>query len=395
VFEPLFTSVFGAKQRREAKMMKAILIKKDFKNILLIQIPILLLFVGYQINWLYEDSIIAPAFNAVILSLVAVFLLKHINVKFVGILLFSALIIAGVALNPVKAMAAMLMFGYGYCTIIKAEKPLNQILRILFIVNTIVIIFQLIGVDSIFYKFQFYSEARTEFTKFIDLLNGEDNYVYMHQSRPSGIFPSTIYLSVFHFLIFGQLIASESYGHKAMKFLTGIAFALVGSTTTAIFFLFSLIVLFRKKQLIYFQYGFLSGMVFLYTFLYSIYFQNYTLAGRLSRVDTRLVNTETASSLFTGNFEIFALISVSFVSFILVMGFYFRKHGQFSILAVLLFLMMCIGPLVLHPIIEDIRYWFIVGTAFGQLFISFSTPIKKTNEPKFEYLNDRSFESMS
>ncbi|MCE9619640.1 MAG: hypothetical protein K8R92_07000 [Planctomycetes bacterium] len=331
--------------------------------ILLVQLPVLLLFFQYQINWLYEDSVVRTASNVVILSLAGMFLLKNCDLPFMGFFVVVLFLVAATVLgSPSKALAAALMFAYGYGCVARADRFLNRSLRMLLLLNAVLILLQVLGVDSLLYRFQFYSPDWTSYNSFLD---GETRLVPVHQSRPPGIFPSTIYLSIFECLVFGQLATSRSYGGKTVKFLTGVAFALTGSTTSSMLFVLSLFFPSRKGPFRYFQGGFLLGLLFVYLFLYPIFLENYSLDIKLSRFGDRLFD-EGGHSTLTDNFGTFAIVSLFLVVLLFGLGRYLKMRGKFSLFGTLIFLIVGITPLLIHAILEDVRYWFIVGTACGQ-----------------------------
>lgn len=365
--------------------LKNILLIQIPKNVFWVQVPVLLFFLGYQISLQYEDSITKSILNISALAIAAGFLLKSRNVKFVGILFCLVFFVGGVLLkDPRMAMLAALMFAYGYCVVVKAEESLNRVLRVMLVANTIIILCQLVGVDAVFYKFQFYDKYSSN-EIFSSFLTGEGGgYVPPSQARPSGMFPSTIYLSVFECLIFGQLIASKTYGRKAMKFLTGFTFALTGSVASTMLFLFSLLFLSRRKQLVYFQCGFLLGLMFLFIALFPIYIQNYTPENMLVHFGTRLVDPG-EHSVLTANILSFGVVVLLICILILGIGFYLKKRGMFSFFGMLIFLIVCVAPVLIHAILEDIRYWFIIGVACGQLRLgSFQLHPQKIRANKFQ-----------
>lgn len=341
---------------------------KQIKNILFVHIPVVLLFFQYQINWLYEDSLIKPALDIAIFTLVALFVIKQSDIKFVraGMLVIFLVAILMLPGMP-KAIAAALVFGYGFCIVAKSNNSFNYALKVLFIINGIIILLQIIGIDAIFYKFQFYSPENPE--AFIAFWNDEEGHVPVFQSRVSGVFPSTIYLALFQFLIFGQWIASKNHGNNNISFLTGFIFALIASTVSVLLFLFSFIYLLRKKRSFYFQFGFLMGLLFLIVFCPPIFDENYSFAEKVTRIDTRFTDDGGHSALTDSlvNFSI-ALCLIS----VLLSGlwFYAKKWGQLNAMDVITFLLVSISPLLVHAILEDVRYWFVLGATFAQLYIS-------------------------
>lgn len=327
----------------------------------------ILLFLGYQVNWIYEDSPVKIAFDIVIFIFMAIFVIRKSNIKFVRPGMLFIFLLAVLILSSVpKAISAAVIFGYGYCVVIKANSSLNQALKVFFIINGVVILLQNIGVDAIFYKFQFYSP---QWEQFLPLLNNEEGYLQPHQSRAPGIFPSTIYLALFQFLIFGQFIAIKNKDHHAMNFIIGFVFALISSTVSVLLFIFSFIYLLRKDRSFLFQIGFIIGALFLSIFLTPIFDENYTVADKLSRIDVRFVDAGGHSAL-TDNVVTFSILLCIVGVFIAAVWLYAKKFGRFSAIAAITFLIVTISPLLVHQILEDVRYWLVLGTAFAQLYIS-------------------------
>ncbi|TAL61109.1 MAG: hypothetical protein EPN84_08540 [Legionella sp.] len=348
----------------------ALLKESGLQNILFIYIPIILLFFQYQINWLYpeSDSSIRIAYYGMLFITGLLFVLKRINTKLVVAILLQALLLACIEIGSiVHIVMAALFLMYGYCIVLASNSSLNKILKLLFFVNAIVMLCQLLGIDENFYAYQFYS---TNTSNFISFLNGETTgHVNAHQGRMPGIFPSTISLSVFQFLIFEQLVASKIYGNKVIYFFTGFIFAITGSTVSLMLFVFSFLFLFKKRKLIYFQLGFIVSLLVLFCFFYAIFEYNYSVEAKLSRIQTRFIS-EGGNSLLTSNYINFIAIVFSMLSWIVARKIFNRFRAQSNILNIILFLLMTISPLIIHPLQRDIHYWFIVGCSVAHYIAS-------------------------
>jgi hypothetical protein len=141
-----------------------------------------------------------------------------------------------------------------------------------------------------------------------------------------------------------------------------------GSTVSVMLFLFSLVFVFKKKKLLYFQLGFLVAIIILFYFFNSIFEFNYTLQTKLSRIDSRFLSNA-GSSLFTNNFFDFIVIVCSLL--IWVMRKFLKQlwNGE-NIANLLLFLLMIVSPLLTHPLQNDIHYWLIVGVSLAHYMAS-------------------------
>jgi len=348
-----------------------LLIKKSsLEKLLFIYIPVVLLFFQYQISWIYAESdpTIQITYYCIIFIFTLAFVLQKANSKFVWKLLLIGLMIGSIVIdNPVHiAMSAWFLI-YGYCLVMVSNESFNKILKFLFLLNAVVMICQLLGVNSIFYAYQNYSNNTTNFISFLD--NETTGYVRAHQARMSGIFPSTISLSVFQFLIFGQLVASKAYGSKFGHFFVGLIFSMAGSTVSVMLFISSIIFVFQKYRLVYFQVGFLLGVFILFYFFNSIFEFNYTLETKLSRIDSRFFS-DAGNSLFTSNFLGVVIIVCSMLAWVMRKFLKQLWDGE-NIFKLLLFLLMIVSPLLIHPLQDDIHYWLNVGVSLAQYMVSY------------------------
>lgn len=263
--------------------------------------------------------------------------------------------------NGYKAIAIPVIFFYGYSLVINSRNIFNSTLIFIFLINSFLIISQVLGIDEVFYKFQFYSHNPTNI--FIRYISGESGIPPDFQYRVSGIFPSTIFLSLFQILIFGIWISSNEKINSAIKFFVGFIFALIGSTVSLILFIYSFFYIGRVINKYIFQLGFIMGLFFLITFCPEIFDLNYTFEEKLMRIDTRFFDPSGNSSL-TDNLPTFIFFVVVMIITLLVIRIYIKRIEFLSISS---FILMCISPLIVHPLFTDIRYWLVLGAASGLL----------------------------
>ena len=161
-----------------------ILSRNSVRRAAFVYLPVALLFLEYQISWQFEHSPVRFFYGFVILSLITLFLLRYGQVRHLGLLLGFGTLTSIIAVSGVaKALASTLILAYGYCLVIRAEKSFSQILAILFVINAVLIVCQVMGVGSEFYHFQTYSE---NWHSYISFLKGEKGDIPVHQQRASG-----------------------------------------------------------------------------------------------------------------------------------------------------------------------------------------------------------------
>jgi hypothetical protein len=341
--------------------------ERPFNNLLLIYFPVMLLFFQYQLNAFCVDDLSVFRLTSIALLIISAvtFIYKFTYSNQLVRLLIPCLLLAGLVLKDVfYAGMAVLFFIYAYSLVSTADKNLNNALKTLFFLNSIIMIIQLLGVNEFFYKFQNYSYPTSDFVSFFNGETGDNVMIKAHQGRMPGIFPSTIALSMLQILVFGQLIASKEYGSILTYLFTGLMFALSGSTFSFGLFALSIMFLFKKNKIIYFHLGFVGGLIILFCFFHSIFEYNYAFDVKYSRIGSRLFDDDT-SLLTTSGLKFFILIfsMLGLVAMKKIDAIY-KKINFFHLI---LFMILVVSPLIIHPIQKDIRYWFIIGSGFAQL----------------------------
>lgn len=345
------------------------MLNNKLKIFFFIQLPFLLLFMQYQVNWLYSDvnPTIVLFFNVITMAIATLFVIKYSRDKVTSILfLLGALMGIFLFCDLFKALGIAVFLAYGYSSMLKSKNSLNQILVIFFVINAFLIVVQTLGINSWFYSYQFYSP---NWTRINPWLSNADGYIPLHQMRASGVFPSTIYLSLFQCLIFSQLISSTHFSVRSVRFLIGFIFALIGSTVSVMLFLFTLLFVFSKRSILYFHLGFILCIFLLFAFSPELYGLNYDLDGKLARFYTRFIDVE-GNSVFTSNLINFVMM-ISILSFFLGSCFVvLRKRISFDLLNIVIFFIVTITPMMFHYILGDIRYWYIVGGSLAHLMMT-------------------------
>jgi hypothetical protein len=366
----------------ESLSSSLIIRKEAVRRAALVYLPVTLLFFEYQISWQFEHSSFRFFYGLVIVCLTALFIRKCGRVRFLSSLLALGAIACLVVVNGVpKALASTLIFAYGYCVVIRADRSFSRVLIALFLLNSAVVLCQVLGLGSWFYRFQTYSE---NWQTYISFLTGEKGTIPVHQQRVSGIFPSTIYLSLFQILIFGQLTSSLISWNKNLKFVAGVIFSLIGSTVSLMLFLFSFPFLLRKRSLWYFQFGFLFGALLLATFLPDLFALNYDWADRFTRVNTRFVDSG-GHSVLTASLGNFLVVLAMLGCLLLIPLMIARYRKRVDFIAVAAFLIVCVSPMIVHDIVDDIRFWFVVGTACAHFAIAAARLHRQnTRQPPFD-----------
>jgi hypothetical protein len=196
-------------------------------------------------------------------------------------------------------------------------------------------------------------------------LMSNDDATPIQQLRPTGLFSNTIHISLFQ-IIFWLLLLIYDY-NKSIYFLFGIFLALLGSTTAMIFGGVIILSAFVSANFLFAVLGWFVAM-FLYSyFLPTVFDVNYSFFEIVRSLEVRFdsnLNNSMIQALGLFEFEEWMLY---FVVLGLLFAVVLLLHLGFA--GFLYSLLLCFGvfvPLILHPIILDIKYAFLYGIVSGQ-----------------------------
>lgn len=261
---------------------------------------------------------------------------------FVETLILVSLI--SIVLKTPKPFGLALFFFFGYC-ITKYNSPtIRFCLNNLIILNTVLMLFQICGDFPKLHEFQFYSE------KIPVNVHNLGDIIPLSQLRPPGIFPSTIYLSLFQiFCVSFFLIEQKPVSFAETIYLVSFL-SLAQSTTSVILFLIIFFLLIRKQKKII---AVLIVFCIYYFFLPKKFLHyNFNLNEFMVSVNSRLSFMETipANSQFT-------LIFSSIILFVIICGLIKNRKKRYKVVLISLLIL----TLFLHSLAFSAFYWLFLG----------------------------------
>jgi hypothetical protein len=208
--------------------------------------------------------------------------------------------------------------------------------------------FQLTGEFGFLSVFQDYYISES-----ISIFDSND-WFPLFQIRPSGIFPSTIYLSFFLSLAVAYVLNLKATKYNNLIYIF-IALSLVVSGSTFGLLMCLLIIIFNFNIILSF-YILLSTII--YCFFIPDYFlnYNYNLEDLFSSIQTRITPNSDGSfnSLISKNLLFFGTFL-----FLLMVFLYFKKlHKNFILIINIIIILI---PLIIHDFIFSIAYSFFCG----------------------------------
>ena len=240
----------------------------------------------------------------------------------------------------------------------------NRAICILIIINFIIICMQFLGLHESFYYLSHSSHDSIRSFSFLQ----KDGYLPQHQHRPHGLFASTIQLSLFEIFVLVILLLQKEIC-IIFYIIFGVTLILTGSTTSILLCIISLLLVVLNRKM---AFVIISGVV---TYLlcmkaFPFFLQsNYSIDLVFSRFDSRL-NIENTHSFLTyaklipstkSLIIIFMTICSLLVFIIINYSIYYAAH-------LLVGLSIILVPLLLHPILNDMRYTFLFAYITSNLF---------------------------
>ena len=259
--------------------------------------------------------------------------------------------------NIVPVFIAALLIKYSFDIFCCREKEIGKILIVIFFVNAVLVLFQFIGIDEIFYAHQAYSyhpNSEYSFLQSADIL-------ILQQWRPSGLFPSTIYLTLFTVIFYSYIALTSVKINKVVYIASGFVFPFFGSTSALFLVCLAFFFYFLNRKMLYFAVGGLFSGVFLY-FAFPASFQlNYgnghLLASFASRFDVMQGNSFFMTHWVIGLILLFGLFLYLFYKLFsksLLVN-YKKTYYNLSVLFLL------VVPQIIHSNIADSRYGLLCG----------------------------------
>lgn len=257
-------------------------------------------------------------------------------------------------------MIFFLFFSASYLIIQKDSAILDPSIKILIYINTAIMIIQVTGTIPLFNSYQFYYPNVADW-HYKNIFTDTIPYAPMNQWRPSGIFPSTIYLSACQILIIAYLyLKNNAVGNFTTSVLT---LMLAVSASTASVLLAILVLLFGKNRQsalkFFLLYSFWLGLYVLFMPEFFIRI-NYSWVDLLRSLSTRLLESEDGikhSAIAGYGIHLIILFFLAIV--------YAKFKRNSNLRGVTFFLILVVSPLVLHDFTKAAFYWFLLGLTYS------------------------------
>jgi hypothetical protein len=252
------------------------------------------------------------------------------------------------------------------------ESAFLNAIKFIFVINLLVTVAQILGIADFFYYHMFYFPEGTGYTNILqyNLLTEIDHEVFSTpQMRPSGIFPSTIYYTFFHMIVFYLLIVSEKF--KSRWYII-FAFSSIISGSSAILLIVScsLVLVFNNIKLIFLFSSYVLFMLIGFSVQYPWFAWSYNVKNITDSFFSRGYDLAGKQLL-----SIYAMYQSSFISFMivsLVLGYFLQTSIRYVFIVVIILL-----PLVIHNLYHFIGYLFLISIVF--------TYATKSNEKRKPY----------
>ena len=279
-----------------------------------------LLFIVIIVNYQnYEDSYIGSKsvkkiFDFVIaISCIAFLFLKNkeilSNYKLNLIVIFLFIVAALVSIS-IKPIYLCLIFFVGKYFGRNEDLYFYRLLKFLVVSNIIIMLVQVMGISIYLSSFQYYGNSGLSP---INIFHEPSEVWYPdNQIRPSGIFPSTIYLSIFETSLIGYLVLSNIKIEYYYRILLAIFFVITGSVTSFILVCSTVLASMMRLSKLKIAYLYLLTII-IYIIIMPQYFveSNYSLIHLLESMWTRFIYADGGnSSILLIPYYILSLIGI-------------------------------------------------------------------------------------
>lgn len=345
-----------------------------------------MLIAEFQTNVL-ASSLLKITYDIVIACLIAALFLLTDKPSIRFLIAYVVLFCIGLLFSGVLKSAYLpFCFYFGYVLLRVYKERALILLTLLMFFNLALIGLQIVGINEIFYVQQNYYDNVGNipfrnlftYTKSIEFLP-------LTQLRPSGIFPSTIFLSYFQFFLALYYFTGDRCMGKFFYFFLSLLFVLTGSTASMLLAIF--IYLFGEDRLVSrrFLYSYIISLIIYYLLLPSYFFDyNYSLQDLFLSINSRyFLESTTGAAGLSGWFLLFLSFLIGIA---LIADFYIKAH-VFRSLAFAG--MLLVSPIIVHNAAGSPFYWFYAGSVIGYYSISRHVDYREIGRKMANYLKGR------
>lgn len=335
-----------------------ILLKKRFNIEIVLFIIFNVLF--YTNSALEAHNIVF--YNSVIKAFIAInilLLLLKTNKFFALLYLFLSipLFLFGL-INILKFFSFFFIFYISYQLVINYSSNIKKILVIIFFLNAIFILIEINGlIPQLAYYQIYYTSLPYENSLFV-----ENAWFPLFQIRPSGLFHSTIYMSLEVIFIMAILM----HPVKNNFLIVTITFVAVFSGSTAIFLSILILIASTIKvngsKVIFKFFILILFWLLIYYFVYPSFFSyNYNYLNYIGSFSTRF-DIDSTSSSFTANKNLFLALSffMLLTSMLYLIANKYTFNTRYIYITILLIIMLTI-----HNFIFTLKFYMNIGLLIG------------------------------
>lgn len=324
----------------------------------MIGIVVFLVLISPTINSLVnERDWLRDAFYFLILAtaVLAVLLIEQRN--YLPVIIAASMLLAiSYSQGPVKGVGFALTFYLAYIGATRYRVAFFYSILCAAILNYFFMLGQLSGHFEVLYSFVNYANAADP-VPFLSVDSVPVNY--LPQIRPSGLFPTTTYISVFCILLFSvALFEKESLIKYVLAFIG--SFFMVTGATIGLFLavIFAALLLPRARIAAWLVLGYLFTIIVYFVIVPELAQYNFSIADFRASVMNRVMD----ESILIINPELLLFIMLIFGVLVFIGLFKIKEYAYLVAPLSLVFL-----PILLHDIISSLMYSIMLGAAAGML----------------------------
>lgn len=327
-------------------------------NSLMANALLIMIFLSFQVFAFSENSF-KLIYSTFMITPIIYYLLKFLKIRKYLKTFSSLLILSGVFTAiylEYDIILALFFLTAGYLILVKNKNSLDPSIGIFIYVNTLIMILQITGKFPAFNNYQFYYPG-VDPEQYVSLLKENIQFAPMNQWRPSGIFPSTIYLSMCQLFTLAYLQLRDTRVNNLRNCTLALMFVISGSTFTLVLTVLTLILSTNRKASNAFAL-FYAFWITIYILILPDYFidRNYSLHDFIRSFIVRMYVSEGA---LTNAAIVHNLIEIIFICALFIIFSLFIKGVKFRL--TLFVILLLLSPIVLHNVLGSMSYWFFCG----------------------------------
>ena len=329
--------------------------EQSFIQRVALMVGVALVNLGFQVNILALEYInLYFLFYGLLLSC----LLVTYDWRIPKILLYTCCVLMIATLldgNPLKGLGLGVGLALGCIAVSRYNQDYCKAMKWIFYINFIIVTIQFLGIREEAYILANYSSEG------LPIPFTEESFGmarFLPQFRPSGIFPSPTYISVFTVLFYSTTLARAQNTDRSTNFCAGVFMCLIGSTVGLFLAIISILLIVRIQSIKYLVAGYiLSSAIYAFClpqqFDYNLNIDE-IMVSIMSRLDTSSAGS--GESVMQHNWPIFLILVFFSAVFLLIAC----RFGRVTLLVPPL---IALGlPIMVHDITLSLYYFFLIGS---------------------------------